>query len=615
MKGSDRGPQLGIDFGTTFCSMSWFDAKNNEARIIPNLEGEFKTPSVVYYGPDGAVSIGAAAQNEFIDALSLGETEAAARLVCSIKRNLLRPPVISLPGGRAVRPVEVVAEIIGKLKRDAEEGHFHEKIARATVTVPAAFDADQRGVIETGARRAGFQEVNLLEEPVAAAMAFAREGQKVGNNILVYDLGGGTFDLAILSRQKDGQFEVALPPAGDPNCGGDDFDLALYNYCEKQLGEQEGHGFSNGDGKLDVAFLLECRRGKEVLSRLPKVVLHRLSGGRSWQYTVTREVLEGLIAGQVQRTMRMAEGLLRKAHPTGCKADTVVLVGGSARIPMVYEGLKEVLARAELEGEPLKYANQDVAVALGASYDVAHCSAASALHSVGHKTATIAQSETHNEVEVSLAYAGTDVVSDAKVDVLFDGLWLGQGRLKTGFRFAIQTNVGRHYLEIQRFNNRDFELDFMSPGKYEVLFTYSTFSAKFAKRMRCLQDLAEAQCPAIRPFGPQAPAIVQVGTPAEVEVAIIYPGTHVLSDAEICVKFDGMVIGRGCIKRAFRITVHTAAGQHSLETQGLREKRYELDLSGPGRYEIHLAYSKFYANFAEIRVFQLHPACNQKPLE
>jgi molecular chaperone DnaK (HSP70) len=367
MEKTGDGPQLGIDFGTTFSSMSWFDAKNNEAKIIPNLEGEFKTPSVVYYGPDGGVSVGTAAQNEFIDAVSLGETEAAARMVCSIKRNLLRPPVIALPGGRAVRPVEVVAEIIGKLKRDAEEGHFHEKIASVTVTVPAAFDADQRGVIEAGAKRAGFQEMKLLEEPVAAAMAFACEGQKVGNNILVYDLGGGTFDLAVLTRKSDGQFEVALPPQGDPRCGGDDFDRALYDYCEKQHREQHGHGFSDGNAEMDVAFLLECRRGKERLSQSRQVVVRRWAGGSTWQFTVTKEIFEGLIAEQVERTMRKTESLLERAKLAGYKVDTVVLVGGSVRVPMVFERLNRVLSVNGVEREPLKYANQDVAVGLGAA--------------------------------------------------------------------------------------------------------------------------------------------------------------------------------------------------------------------------------------------------------
>jgi formylglycine-generating enzyme required for sulfatase activity len=369
------GPRLGIDFGTTFSAMSWLDPKSGEAKIVLNQEGENKTPSAVYYGPAG-VSVGTAAQNEFLDAVSLGEGEASNRYVSSIKRHLLSPPAIALPGGHIVRPVEVVAETIRKLKRDAEEGHFHQAINSATVTVPAAFDASQRAVIEAGAKAAGFKEVRLLEEPVAAALAFAREGQKVGNSILVYDLGGGTLDLAVLGRRSDGQFEVSLPPAGDPKCGGDDFELALYKHCEKQYQEEHGHGFSNGDGQLDLAFLLECRRGKEVLSRLPKVVLRRLAGGRSGQYAATREVFEGLIGGQVQRTMRMTEGLLKKAEGAGCNVDTVVLVGGSARIPMVYEGLQEVLVRAEVEGEPLKYANQDVAVALGSSYAGAACNGA-----------------------------------------------------------------------------------------------------------------------------------------------------------------------------------------------------------------------------------------------
>jgi molecular chaperone DnaK len=613
MVGADRGSQLGIDFGTTFSSMSWFNSKAGKAEIVLNQEGESKTPSTVYYGPQG-VSVGTAAQNEFVDAVSLGEAEASARYVSSIKRNLLRPPVIALPAGQSVRPVEVVAAIIGKLKRDAEEGHFHEAIASVTVTVPAAFDADQRAVIAAGAVAAGFKEVRLLEEPVAAALAFAREGQKVGNNILVYDLGGGTLDLAVLGKRSDEQFEVSLPPAGDPRCGGDDFDLALYNYCEKQSRAEHGEGFGNGDGSLDVGFLLECRRGKERLSQSRQVVLRRLKGGRNWQYTATREMFEGLIRGQVKRTIRMTEGLLRQAEVAGCKVDTVVLVGGSARIPMVYEGVKEVLARADVDGGPLKYANQDIAVALGTSYaGTALRGAVSAPRTFGHKTPMVAQIGTPTEVVVSFAYPGTNVLGDAEVSVLFDGLLLGRGRLRTGFKFTVQTNVGKHYLEIPRFNNSHFELDFSSAGKYDVQFTYSKFLAQFAKEIRSAQIVPVAQGPVMQPSGQQTPTIAQVGSSTEVEITLIYPGTQVSSDAEVSVLFDSILVGRGCLKRAFRISIHTAVGKHYLETQGPRHRRYELDLLAPGRYEAHLTYSKFFANFVQIRVVQLHPGFNLRP--
>jgi molecular chaperone DnaK (HSP70) len=358
-----NSPRLGIDFGTTYCSMSWFDASSNQAKILPNFEGELKTPSAVFYGPDGT-SVGLAAVNEFMDAVRLGEgrqQEAAGRLIRSIKRNLLRPPVIAVPAGRTVRPREVVALLLGKLKRDAEEGHFHERVGCVTITVPAAFDADQRAVIAEGARLAGFVEEEILEEPVAAAIAFACEGRKVGNSILVYDLGGGTFDLAVLTRTGNGRFALALPPAGDAECGGDDFDEALYDYCNQQ------YGLGN-EGEIDVPFLLECRDAKEKLSTSPKTVILRLIAGQSRSLTVTRECFEGLIRARVARTMRKTSAMLEQARSSGCEVDTIVLVGGSARVPLVNQELKRVLAQSGAKAELLKYANQDVAVALGGSY-------------------------------------------------------------------------------------------------------------------------------------------------------------------------------------------------------------------------------------------------------
>jgi formylglycine-generating enzyme required for sulfatase activity len=453
----DRGPQLGIDFGTTFSSVSWFDPTANQARILPNLEGESKTPSVVYYGPDGT-SVGLPALNEFMDAVRLADgnpQDAASRFIRSIKRYLVHPAVIALPGGHTVRPADVVALILAKLKHDAEEGHFHEKVLSSTITVPAGFDVDQRAVVVEGAGLAGFEEVEILEEPVAAAMAFAREGQKVGQSILVYDLGGGTFDLAVLTRSGDGQFAVALPPAGDPECGGDDFDKALYEYCSRQWG-------NGGDGEMDVPFLLECRSAKEKLSTSPKTVILRLLAGQSRSLTITRESFEGLIRERVNRTMRMTEVLLKKAEGAGCKVDTVVLVGGSARIPMVYENLREVLARKEVDREPLKYVNQDVAVALGTSYaSVVPSNAISVPTRVGQQTAPMVRENPKDGLKYAWVRPGTYMMgcspgdSEGEADekpshkvTISKGFWMGQTPVTVGAYKRFVRETGREMPQV-----------------------------------------------------------------------------------------------------------------------------------------------------------------------
>src|SRR5918998_1964175 len=185
---SAQVPALGIDFGTTNSCMAWYDHRRESAEVILNAEGQAKTPSLVYYGENETlVGEPAEALLETVATDRSSREEVFGCTVGSIKRNLLAPPRIALPGGRFVRPVEVVAEVLKKLKRDAEEGHFHEEVRRAVITCPAEFNVLQRQKIEEAGRLAGFSEVTLLEEPVAGALAYARAGLDVGEHVLVYD--------------------------------------------------------------------------------------------------------------------------------------------------------------------------------------------------------------------------------------------------------------------------------------------------------------------------------------------------------------------------------------------------------------------------------------------
>jgi molecular chaperone DnaK (HSP70) len=218
---SDGVPSIGIDFGTTNSSTAWFDPRTGRAEVIKS-QGEDKTPSVVFFGEHETL-VGKPADELIEDASNdrLQREEVFRRTVVSIKRNLIAPPRIALPGGRYVRPVDVVAEVLKNLKREAQEGHFHEEVRRAVITCPAEFNAIQWRKIEEGGRLAGFEEVALLEEPAAAALAYARAGLNVGEHVLVYDLGGGTFDLAVLEEDEEGTFRVARwSPRGSTAAGG-----------------------------------------------------------------------------------------------------------------------------------------------------------------------------------------------------------------------------------------------------------------------------------------------------------------------------------------------------------------------------------------------------------
>jgi formylglycine-generating enzyme required for sulfatase activity len=344
---------IGIDFGTTTSSMAWVDPGTGKAEILKNAEGEEKTPSVVYFGAE-LVLVGTPAEQ------MLEDPQEGRRVVVSVKRELISAPTLALPG-RRVKAVEVAAAVFAKLKRDAEELHFQEPVTRAVITCPASFDVMEREAIEAAARLAGFAEVRTLEEPVAAALAYSRAGLGVGRHVLVYDLGGGTFDLALL-REEAGGFALALEPKGLRRCGGDDFDQALYDYCDEEAERQWGVPL-NSQGR-DLRFLRDCRRRKENLSAQDKVLFSSLVGeGRLFRHSLTRELFEGLIGSRIDTTMRLTGDLVHAAEVQGFPVETVVLIGGSSRIPLVQRKLKETLPV-----EPRRWQHQDVAVALGAAY-------------------------------------------------------------------------------------------------------------------------------------------------------------------------------------------------------------------------------------------------------
>jgi actin-like ATPase involved in cell morphogenesis len=350
-------PFLGIDFGTSKSTMAWLNPRTGQAEIIKNAEGEEKTPSVVYFGADGTL-VGTPAEN------MLEEEEQRGRVVVSVKRSIARPMRIALPDGRLITPPEVAVEILKKLKRDAEKGHFKESVERVVLTCPAAFSEAERDALADAAMRAGFQTVELLEEPVAAALAYAEAGLKVEGHVLVYDLGGGTFDLAVLAHDDTG-FRSALAPKGIRSCGGDDFDRALYDHCDEQARQTLQRSLSGND-TIDLQFLRLCRLRKESLTERERCEFSTyLPGGLRFKHAVERSTFEGLISRHVEETVRLTRSVVDEARDSGHAVATVVLIGGSSRVPLVQRLL---LKDAHLPVEPQRWQQQDVAVALGAAY-------------------------------------------------------------------------------------------------------------------------------------------------------------------------------------------------------------------------------------------------------
>jgi molecular chaperone DnaK len=336
--------------------MAWFNPATQSAEILKNAEGHEQTPSVVYFG-EGESVVGDSAL------LMLEDQDECKRVILSAKRDLANDGILPVPG-RRLKALDVAAAILKKLKTDAERLHFHEPVKRAVITCPAAFDSLERERVHKSGILAGFENVTLIEEPVAAALAYAREGLQVGKIILVYDLGGGTFDLAVL-EQADGSFRLAFEPRGIRRCGGDDFDWALYDHCDALA--QERLGRSLGQSGVDPRVLRACRRVKESLTYSAQSSLSVYLDGIQFKEVIMRAAFEALIRERIETTVRLTREVLATAKQRGQEVDTVVLIGGSSRIPLILGQLREALPLA-----PQEWQHQDVAVALGAAYHTMH---------------------------------------------------------------------------------------------------------------------------------------------------------------------------------------------------------------------------------------------------
>jgi len=343
------GALLAIDFGTTTSSMAWYNPKKDQAEILKNAEGEEKTPSVVYFGAR-EVLVGTPAEHLIED-----ETE-RERVIWSIKRELATRRIIALPD-RRVTPVDVVRAVLAKLKHDAEELHFHQSVSGLVLNDPAAFDVLEREALEQAERGAGFSEVRLLEEPIAAELAYAHEHEDADRNLLVDDLGGGTLDLAILTRDNSG-FRLATEPRG-LRLGGDDFDRALGDLVEAEVRRKLGQSF----GGLDPFQLRQCRRRKEELSHREPVNVSLYVEGQRVSFTLHRAEFEARIRAQIETTVRLTRELVANAKGRGYPVETIVLIGGASRTPLVQQLLTEALSI-----KSRKWHHQDVAVGLGAAY-------------------------------------------------------------------------------------------------------------------------------------------------------------------------------------------------------------------------------------------------------
>ncbi|MDO3678039.1 molecular chaperone DnaK [Paenibacillus ehimensis] len=343
---------IGIDLGTTNSCVAVMEG--GEAVVIPNAEGNRTTPSVVGFKKDGERIVGETAKRQAITNPD--------RTVISIKRHMgtNHKEVIE---GKEYTPQEISAIILQKLKADAE-AYLGQPVTQAVITVPAYFNDSQRQATKDAGKIAGLEVLRIVNEPTAAALAYGLEKAE-DQTILVYDLGGGTFDVSILEL-GDGFFEVKAT-SGDNRLGGDDFDQVIIDHLVAEFKKEQGIDLSKD--KAAVQRLKDAaEKAKKELSgvltttiSLPFITV--VDGvPQHLEMNLTRAKFEELSASLVERTMGPTRQALSDAGLTADKIDKVVLVGGSTRIPAVQEAVKRLTGK-----EPHKGVNPDEVVALGAA--------------------------------------------------------------------------------------------------------------------------------------------------------------------------------------------------------------------------------------------------------
>ena len=346
---------IGIDLGTTNSCVAVMEG--GKPTVIANAEGDRTTPSVVAYTKDGERLVGKVAKRQAI--VNHENT------VISIKREMGTDHKVKL-NGKEYTPQEISAMILSKLKADAES-YLGEKVTQAVITVPAYFNDSQRQATKDAGKIAGLEVLRIINEPTAAALAYGLDkGENKNQKILVYDLGGGTFDVSILEI-GDNVFEV-LSTNGNTRLGGDDFDNRIIDFLVEEFKNQNG-GMDLSKDKLAMQRLKEAaEKAKIDLSATPMTTISLpfisadANGPKHLEVELSRAKFDALTEDLVKETIECCKRALGDAKLSTDKIDKVILVGGSTRIPAVVEAVKNFTGK-----EPFKGINPDECVAIGAA--------------------------------------------------------------------------------------------------------------------------------------------------------------------------------------------------------------------------------------------------------
>jgi molecular chaperone DnaK len=348
---------VGIDLGTTNSVVAVLEG--GEPTVIATAEGSRTTPSIVAFTKDGEVLVGETAKRQAVTNVD--------RTIASVKRHMGTTWTQDVDDKKYTAQ-EISARILGKLKRDAET-YLGDKVTDAVITVPAYFnDAERQSTKEAG-EIAGLNVLRIINEPTAAALAYGLDKGKEDELILVFDLGGGTFDVSLLEVGKDDDFSTiqVRATAGDNRLGGDDWDARIVDYLAKQFKETTGVDVS-GDKIAKQRLKEAAEQAKKELSssmsasvQLPYLSLTE-NGPANLDETITRAKFEELTADLLQRTAKPFQDVIKEAKIKVADIDHVVLVGGSTRMPAVAELVKKLAGK-----EANKGVNPDEVVAVGAS--------------------------------------------------------------------------------------------------------------------------------------------------------------------------------------------------------------------------------------------------------
>jgi len=342
---------IGIDLGTTNSCVAVLEG--GEPKVIPNPEGNRTTPSVVAF-KNGERQVGEVAKRQAIT---------NPNTIMSVKRHMGTSYKVEVEG-KEYSPQEISAIILQNLKATAES-YLGEEVTKAVVTVPAYFNDAERQATKDAGKIAGLEVERIINEPTAAALAYGLDKTDEDQTVLVYDLGGGTFDVSILEL-GDGVFEVKAT-AGDNRLGGDDFDQVIIDYLVSEFRKENGIDLSKD--KMAVQRLKDAaEKAKKDLSGVTstQISLPFITAGEAGplhlEVTLTRAKFEELSSSLVERTMGPTRQALSDAGLSTSEIDRVILVGGSTRIPAVQEAIKKATGK-----EPHKGVNPDEVVAMGAA--------------------------------------------------------------------------------------------------------------------------------------------------------------------------------------------------------------------------------------------------------